>query len=70
MALANQPDLERAQRLAFNHGVKHIVTLAEDFLAKELTLASRDALAESGKIPAWWISTLISEFSETPELKK
>lgn len=63
LGLKNHPDLESARTLAFDQGVKHIVSLAEDFLVKQLKLASRDALAESGKIPAWWIATLVTNLS-------
>lgn len=49
---------------AFAHGTRHIVTLAEEFLTKELELTSRDALVKSGKIPAWWIATLLTALDE------
>jgi len=65
--LIQRPSLESERRLAFDEGVRHIVTLAEDFLVKELKLASRDALAKSGKIPPWWIITLVTEFCEKPQ---
>ena len=67
--LKNHPDLELLQSQAFAQGVKHIVSLAEDFLVKELNLASRDALIESGKIPAWWIAALVTNFCEVPPPK-
>ena len=54
------------RRIAFDDGVRHIVTLAETFLTKELGVASRAALVNSGKIPAWWIATLVTDFTESP----
>jgi len=53
-------------RFAFDNGVRHIVTLAEDFLVKELGLPGRDALVKSGKIPAWWIAVLVTNFEIDP----
>jgi len=64
LGLESQPYLESERRLAFDQGVKHIVTLAENYLVKEMKLASRDELAHSGRIPVWWIATLMTEFSE------
>ena len=42
----------------FADGVRYIVTLAEENLAKELKLRDRHALRETGQLPAWWIITL------------
>ena len=60
LGLEKQPNSELLERIAFDQGIKHIVTLAEDFLVKELKLTSRDELAVSGKIPSWWIATLVA----------
>ena len=62
LGLEKQPNSELLKRLAFDQGVKHIVTLAEDFLVKELKLASRDELTVSGKIPPWWIAALMANY--------
>ena len=62
--LDSRIDLKSIRQVAFDNGVRHIVTLGEEFLAKELRLPSREALANSGKIPAWWIATLVTEFQE------
>jgi len=43
----------------FADGVRYIVTLAEENLAKELKLRDRHALRETGQLPAWWIITLV-----------
>jgi len=59
------PNLTNERRIAFDRGVKHIVTQAENYLVKELKLASRSELAQSGKIPAWWMSTLVTEFTSS-----
>ena len=48
-----------ATRNAFDGGVRHIVTLAEENLAKELHLSSRDELVSSGKLPSWWLYSLV-----------
>ena len=69
LGLEKQPNSELLKRLAFDQGVKHIVTLAENFLVKELKLASRDELTVSGKIPTWWIATLTTELCEKPQDK-
>lgn len=58
------PDLENERKLAYLEGVKHIATLAEGFLIQELKLPDRDALSKCGKIPAWWILTLVTNFCE------
>ena len=60
-------DIKSIQRIAYDDGVRHIVTLAENFLVKELGLPSREALAKSGKIPGWWIATLVTNFAESPK---
>ena len=68
MGLENRVGLELERKLAFDQGVRHIVTLAENFLVRELKLASRDELAHSQKIPAWWIATLVTDFSESGDI--
>ena len=60
-------DIKSIQRIAYDDGVRHIVTLAENLLVKELGLPSREALAKSGKIPGWWIATLVTNFAESPK---
>ncbi len=63
-------DLATAQRIGFEDGVRHIVTLAEDFLVKERGLPSLQPLAKSNKLPIWWIATLVTNFCEPqPESK-
>jgi len=66
----SRPDTKNIQRIAFDEGVRHIVTLAENFLVKELELPNLEALAKSGKIPAWWIATLVTNFAESPKESK
>lgn len=53
---------ELSYEAAFADGVRHFVTLAENFLVKELKLPSREALVNSGKIPAWWMLALVTNF--------
>jgi len=60
-------DIKNIQRIAYDDGVRHIVTLAENLLVKELGLPDREALAKSGKIPGWWIATLVTNFAESPK---
>lgn len=48
------------RQIGFNEGVRHIVMFAEDHLIQELGLHNRQDLACSGKIPAWWIATLVT----------
>ena len=55
---------------AFADGVRHIVSLAENFLVKELKLPSRDALVDSGKIPAWWMCALVTNLTDGRGEKK
>ena len=50
-------------RQGYNDGRKRIVSLAEEHLAEWLKLPNRAALAKSGKLPAWWIATLIETMS-------
>lgn len=47
------------RREGFSDGRRYIVTIAEGYLAESLKLTSRDALATSDQIPAWWIATLV-----------
>ena len=53
---------EVIKRDAFNSGVRHVIEMAEDKLAKYLKLNGRHELASHGKlIPPWWIACLLSE---------
>ena len=63
-------DKAAIRRIAYDDGVLHIVTLAESFLIKELGVPGRGALVDSGKIPAWWIATLVTDFTESPKESK
>ena len=65
LGLTLSPGLADAKRIAFENGVRHIVTLAENILADEFNLPSREALAQSGKMPAWFITLLVREFVES-----
>lgn len=56
---------ELGHKEGFADGIRYIVTLAEGYLAESLELASRHALAESGKLPAWWIATLVKAIGIT-----
>jgi len=66
----SNPDLDNTRRIGFDDGVRHIVTVAENFLINELGVPGREALAKSGKIPAWWIATLVTVFVESPKEPK
>ncbi len=44
----------------FAQGVKWIVTVAEEKLAKSLKLTRQDLAQNGDKIPLWWMATLIS----------
>lgn len=50
---------EAGHKEGFADGIRYIVTLAEENLAKSLNLAGRHALGESGKAPVWWMVTLV-----------
>jgi hypothetical protein len=63
--LKSNVDLVNASRLGFDDGVRHIVTLAENYLARELGLPSREALAQSDKLPTWWMAALVTGFCES-----
>ena len=52
--------------LAYNQGVRNIIAIAENHLAKELGLKSRQDLATCDKIPSWWIATLFSDIWYKP----
>jgi len=59
----SRPDIKNIQRISFDNGVRHIVSLSENFLVKELGLSDRDRLANgSSKIPAWWLATLLENY--------
>jgi hypothetical protein len=58
--LESNANLINERRIGFDEGVRHIVTLAEDYLVGELGLPNREALAHSGKLPPWWIATLVT----------
>ena len=58
-----RPDIKNIQRISFDNGVRHIVSLSESFLVKELGLPDRDRLADdSSKIPTWWLATLLKNY--------
>jgi len=50
LEMRQEPNLTNERRIAFDQGVKHIVTQAENYLVNELKLASRSDLAQSGKM--------------------
>jgi len=50
---------EAGRKEGFADGIRYIVTLAEDNLAKSLKLADRHALGKSGRLPGWWVVTLV-----------
>lgn len=60
--------MELSYTAAFADGVRHIVTLSENFMMTELKLPSREELVNSRKMPAWWMLALITAFIEgSPE---
>ena len=50
---------EAGRQEGFAEGVRYIVTLAEENMAKALEIHGREALVNSGKLPGWWIITLV-----------
>jgi hypothetical protein len=70
IGLEYRPGYEDAKRLAFDDGVRHIVNLAERFLARGLGVEKREELPATGKIPWWWTAALVEYFSERPYARK
>lgn len=54
----------------FYDGRRYVVSKAETFLLKELGFANREALADAGKLPAWWIITLVECLTDPPIVAK
>lgn len=56
--------------IGFAQGIKYIVTLAEEKLAEALKFPSRGALVQSGKLPSWWIATLVIalDYTQAPSV--
>ena len=48
----------------FADGIKHIVALAENKMADAQNLKDRQALADSGQLPSYWMRTLIAAYPE------
>lgn len=53
----------------FYDGRKHIVSKAEEILVKQLGLTPREELAGSGKIPEFWIATLVLCLADPPNVR-
>jgi len=51
---------EAGRKEGFQEGVRYVVTMAEENLAKFLKLSGREALANSGQIPGWWLVSLVT----------
>ncbi len=54
--------LEEVRKNSFHDGIRHIVTLAEDYMAEELGFSSRGDLIEANRSPAWWNRALLSNY--------
>ena len=61
--------IELIRRGAFNAGVRRMIEVAEENLAKSLSLNSRQELEKHGNlIPSWWLASLFSHvwYDELP----
>jgi len=54
----------------YSEGIKHLVTLAESFMVKEAGVKSFQELVDSGKTPAFWVATLVTDFISRRSVKK
>ena len=60
----NWDGFNESYKAGFISGIRHFVTVAELNMAKEMGFSSREGLVSSGKLPAWWIISLVGCFVE------
>lgn len=68
--IAKNQLVELIKKDAFNAGIRQLMEVAENKLAKSLGLKSRQELAEHGDlIPSWWVASYFSPiwYGELPE---